>query len=113
MIKKRIKNLFRLSGLISIRQGYFLGRNWYKLMSEPYLVINDLKESKDKSQIFLIGLTAFSPLFLYAFLRIIYDLVRYQSIVLVTGGVFKAAILIQGVILVYLGYWVIKVLGEK
>lgn len=77
------------------------------------MVINDLKESKDKSQIFLIGLTAFSPLFLYAFLRIIYDLVRYQSIVLVTGGVFTAAILIQGVILVYLGYWVIKVLGEK
>lgn len=77
------------------------------------MVISDLKESKDKSQIFLIGLTAFSPLFLYAFLRIIYDLIRYQSIVLVTGGVFKAAILIQGVILIYLGYWVIKVFQEK
>lgn len=82
-------------------------------MSEPYLVINDLKESKDKSQIFLIGVTAFTPLFLYVILRIIYDLIRYHSIILVTGGVFRAAILVQGIILVYLGYWVIKVFQEK
>ena len=102
-----------LSTLISVRQGYFLGRNWYELMREPYLTIKDLKESRDKSQIFLISLTALTPLFLYVFFRIIYDLIRYHSLLIVTGEVFKLAIFIQGLVLLYLGYWVVKVWGEK
>ncbi|KKQ30348.1 MAG: hypothetical protein US68_C0003G0035 [Candidatus Shapirobacteria bacterium GW2011_GWE1_38_10] len=113
MIKKRVKNLFRLTALISVRQGYFLGRNWYELMREPYLTIKALRESRDKSQIFLISLTALAPLFLYVILRIIYDLIRYRSLLIVTGGVFKLAVFIQGLILVYLGYWVIKVFQEE
>ena len=113
MIKKRVKNLFRLSALISLRQGYFLGRNWYELIREPYITIKELKESRDKSQIFLISLTAFSPLFLYIFLRIIFDLIVYHSLVIVTGEVFKLAIYIQGIVLLYLGYWVIKVFSEE
>ena len=113
MIRKRIKNLFRLTGLISVRQGYFLGRNWYELMREPYLTIKALKESQDKSQIFLITLSAFSPLFLYVILRIIYDLIKYHSLLIVTGSIFKLAILIQALILVYLGYWTLKVFNEK
>jgi len=82
-------------------------------MREPYLTIKALKESRDKSQIFLISLTALSPLFLYVFLRIIYDLIRYHSLLIVTGGVFKLAILIQGLILIYLGYWTVKVFQEE
>lgn len=113
MIKKRIKNLFRLTILIGVRQGYFLGRNWYELMREPYLTIKDLRESRDKSQILLISLTALTPLFLYIVLRIIYDLVRYHSLLIVTGNVFKLAILFQGLVLIYLGYWVIKVFREE
>lgn len=113
MIKKRVKNLFKLTGLISLRQGYFLGRNWYELMREPYLTIKDLKESRDKSQIFLISVSAFTPLLVYLLARIIYDLIRYHSLLIVTGGVFKVALLIQGLILLYLGYWVIKVFQEE
>ena len=113
MIRKRIKKLFKLTSLISIRQGYFLGRNWYELMREPYLTIKDLKESRDKSQIFLISLTALTPLFLYIVLRIIYDLVRYHSLLIVTGNVFKLAILFQGLVLIYLSYWVVKVFQEE
>ena len=113
MIKKRVKKLFRLTTLISVRQGYFLGRNWYELMREPYLTIKTLKESRDKSQIFLISLTALAPLFIYIIARIIYDLIRYHSLLIVTGGVFILAILIQGLILIYLGYWTIKVWQEK
>lgn len=113
MIKKRVKNLFKLGSLIGIRQGYFLGRNWYELMREPYLTLNSLKESRDKSQIFLISLTALTPLFLYIIGRIIYDLIRHGSLVMITGKGFQMAILMQGLILLYLGYWTIKVLQEK
>lgn len=113
MIKKRVKNLFRLGGLIGIRQGYFLGRNWYELMREPYLTLSSLKECRDKSQIFLISLTALTPLFLYVIGRIIYDLIRYGSLIMITGKGFQIAILAQGLILLYLGYWTIKVLKDK
>jgi len=112
MIKKRVKNLFKLTALLSIRQGYFLGRNWYELMREPYVTIKELKESRDKSQIFLISLTALTPLFLYVFLRIIYDLIRYHSLVLITGEIFKLTIYFQILVLVYLGYWIVKVFRE-
>lgn len=113
MIRKRVKKLFKLTTLISVRQGYFLGRNWYELMREPYLTIKALKESRDKSQIFLISLTALAPLFVYIIARIIYDLIQYHSLLVVTGGVFKLAVLIQGLILIYLGYWTVKVWQEK
>lgn len=113
MIRKRVKKLFKLTSLISIRQGYFLGRNWYELMREPYLTIKALKESRDKSQIFLISLTALAPLFVYIVARVIYDLIRYHSLLVVTGGVFKLAVLVQGIILIYLGYWTVKVWQEK
>ncbi len=113
MIKKRVKNLLKLGSLIGIRQGYFLGRNWYELMREPYLTLNSLKESRDKSQIFLISLTALSPLFLYIIARVVYDLIRYGSLIMITGKGFQIAIWAQGLILLYLGYWTIIVLREK
>jgi hypothetical protein len=82
-------------------------------MREPYLTIKALRESRDKSQIFLISLTALSPLFLYVVLRIIYDLIRYRSLLIVTGEIFKLAMLFQGLVLIYLGYWVFKVFQEE
>jgi hypothetical protein len=82
-------------------------------MREPYLTIKDLKESRDKSQIFLISLTALTPLFVYIVARIVYDLIRYHSLLIVTGEGFKLAILIQGLILIYLGYWTVKVFQKK
>lgn len=113
MIKKRVKNLFKLGSLIGIRQGYFLGRNWYELMREPYLTLNSLKESRDKSQIFLISLTALAPLFLYIIARIIYDLLAHGGLIMITGKGFQIAILAQGFVLLYLCYWTIKVIKGK
>lgn len=82
-------------------------------MREPYLTLNSLKESRDKSQIFLISLTALTPLFLYIIGRIIYDLIRHGSLIMITGWGFQMAILMQGLILLYLGYWTIKVFEKK
>lgn len=113
MIKKRIKNLFKIGSLIGIRQGYFLGRNLYELLREPYLTLKELKESRDKSQIFLISLTALSPLIWYLILRIIYDLIKHGRLILVTGAVFELVVAIEILIFLYLIYWVLRVLKEK
>lgn len=110
MIKKRLKNILRLTGLIGIRQGFFLTRNWYLLITEPYLTVKEIKESKDKSQIFLIGVSALAPVGIYIILRIVWDLLNYGQILWMTGKVFLAMGLVQSIILAYLGYWVIKVL---
>ena len=105
--------MLRLSGLIGVRQGFFLTRNWYLLLTEPYTTIKNIKESEDKSQIFLIGVTAFSPVGIYIILRIIWDLIKYGQILWLTGNVFLIMGIIQAVILGYLGYWVLKVYVNK
>ncbi|MBI2464531.1 hypothetical protein HYV64_00145 [Candidatus Shapirobacteria bacterium] len=48
----------------------------------------------------------------YVILRVIYDLLKYGRIVLVTGNVFTAAIGIQAVLLGYLAYWTFMVLRK-
>jgi hypothetical protein len=58
-------------------------------------------------------LTALTPLLLYVILRIIYDLLKYGRIVLVTGNVFTAAIGIQAILLGYLAYWTLMVLKKS
>jgi hypothetical protein len=113
MMKKRLKNIAKISGLITIRQGYFLLRNWYKLYSEPEETLDNLWETKDKSQIFLLTLTAFLPILIYFGVRIIWDLIVYGNLVLVTGKVFEAAVVVQGILLIYLGYWIINLFYKK
>ena len=112
MIEKRLKNIWKLSILIGVRQGYFLARNWYLLIREPYLTLKEIKDKGDKSQFFLVTLSALTPVFVYIAARIIYDLIKYQRIVWLTGRVFGAAMLIQTIILAYLGYWTIQVLWK-
>lgn len=113
MIEKRVKKLFKLGTLLGVRQGYFLGRNLYELLREPYLTLRELREKRDKSQIFLISLTALSPLLVYLFLRIIYDLIKHGSLLLITGPIFKIIVGLEILILAYLGYWSLMVLKEK
>lgn len=101
-----------MGGLIGVRQGYKLTRNWYQIYFEPELVIRELRETKDKSQIFLIAVTALAPLFLYVIARVIYDLWKYQSIVLVTGSGLGLALGLEVIIWGYLFFWVGKIWRE-
>ncbi|MBP9817515.1 hypothetical protein KBC75_02010 [Candidatus Shapirobacteria bacterium] len=80
---------------------------------QPYLTIREIVEKQDKSQIFLIVLSAMTPSILYVVARIIFDLVWYQRIVLVTGRVFLIAGGIQAIVLAYLGFWIFKVFKNK
>ncbi|MFZ2152692.1 MAG: hypothetical protein WAV41_01375 [Microgenomates group bacterium] len=99
----------KLGILISVRQLVFLGKNIYNLYYSPYLTIKKIKESEDKSQIFLIGMTALAPIIFYVVLRIIYDLLKFGRMVAMTGNVFVAMIIIQAIMLGYLWYWTYRV----
>jgi hypothetical protein len=113
MIEKRLKNLSRISTLIATRQLYFLGRNWYLLMYQPYLTLKEIYKKRDKSQIFLLAVTALTPAIIYSVARIIWDLMKYQRLLFVTGKVFLAMVGIQILVLGYLGYWTLQVLIKE
>ncbi len=104
--------ILRLGGLIGVRQGYKLSRNWYQIYYQPALVIRELRESRDKSQIFLIVTTAMAPLFLYVAARVIYDLWKYRSLVLITGKGLDLVMGLEAIIGSYLLFWILKVWWE-
>ena len=113
MIVKRLKNLWKLGILISVRQLVFLGKNLYNLYYSPYLTIKKIRDDGDKSQTLLICLTALTPVIFYVILRIIYDLGKYGRIIILTGDVFLAALVIQVILLGYLLYWTLMVMGRE
>lgn len=109
MIEKRLRNLSKLGLLIAIRQMYFLGRNIYNLYYSPYLTLKKIKDEGDKSQSFLIGLAAITPVIFYILGRIIWDLIKHHRILWLTGNVFVVMGIIQTIVIVYLGYWIYRV----
>jgi hypothetical protein len=113
MITKRLKSLLRLGTLIATRQIYFLGRNWYQMAYSPYLTLKDIKVKRDKSQFLLIVLSALTPIIVYVAARLIWDLIKYQRLLWLTGNVFVAMVVIQLLILGYLAYWTIQVLLKE
>jgi hypothetical protein len=112
MIKKRIKKIFKLTILITVRQIWKLLCNLYHLITEPIWTIKMLIKERDKSQIFLILLVFLIPIISYFLARIIWDYYLYGEIIKGVGGFFMAAITIQILLLWYLGYWVLKVIRK-
>ena len=100
---ERIKKLGRLGILIGIRQGWFLICNWYQLWREPYLTVKNIR--KDKSQMALVAATALWPVWGYVVARVIWDLGKHGSILLITGNVFLASMGLQLGVIGYLSYW--------
>ena len=113
MIKKRIKNIFKLTILIGARQVWKLLCNLYHLITEPFLTLKLLIKERDKSQIFLICLIFLMPVLAYFMARIVWDYYRYGLIVNDVGMFFSIAIVIQIILFLYLGYWVWKVMKNK
>jgi len=110
---KRINNLLKLSLLIGVRQGYKLSRNCYELFYEPEITIRELVDDCDKSQIFLIFLTALTPLFLYLIFRVILDLVKFGNIAAIYGTGLNFVLFLQSLIFIYFGYFILKVFLKK
>jgi len=113
MMKKRIKNIFKLIVLIAARQIWKLLCNLYHLITEPFLTLKILIKEKDKSQIFLIGLIFLMPVIAYFLARIVWDYYRYGLIIKEAGMFFSMAIIVQMILFLYLGYWVWKVMRNK
>lgn len=113
MIKKRIKKIFKLTILIAVRQIWKLLCNLYHLIREPFVTLRLLIKERDKSQIFLITTIFLMPLIAYFMARIVWDYYRFGLIIDEVGMFFIIAIIIQIGLLLYLGYWVLKVIKKS
>lgn len=113
MIKKRIKKIFKLTILIAVRQIWKLLCNLYHLIREPFVTLRLLIKERDKSQIFLITMIFLMPLIAYFMARIVWDYYRFGLIIDEVGMFFTIAIIIQIGLLLYLGYWVLKVIKKS
>jgi hypothetical protein len=81
-------------------------------MTEPYLTLKAIKDTKDKSQFVLIIISALAPVWIYMAARIVWDFIKYGRIVWLTGNVFLATGLVQVAILIYLGFFTLQVLRK-
>ena len=108
MIKKRIKNIFKLTVLIAARQIWKLLCNLYHLITEPILTIKTLLKERDKSQIFLIIMVIIEPITAYFLARIIWDHYRYGLVVRDVGMFFGMSVSLEIILLAYMGFWIIK-----
>lgn len=104
-ILKRTKKVAKISLLIGIRETWRLLCNLYLLTYQPFLTIRTIRAKKDRSQLFLIGMVAISPLVSYGMARLVLDLVMYGRWLKSVGTVFGVTMLIEILILGYLGYW--------
>jgi len=113
MIKKRIKNIIKLTGLITVRQGWKLGENLYHLVREPVLTIKTLIKDKDKSQIFLLTIFFLAPILSYVGARIVWDYYKYGLVIGTVGRIFIIVAMIQLVLMGYLAYWLTRVIQKR
>jgi hypothetical protein len=113
MIKKRVKKIAKLTFLIGVRQIWKLLCNIYHLLTEPFLTLKRLKKTRDKSQIFLISLTAISPIILYISARVVWDFYRYKSVLPSVGKLFEVIFVMEIIIFSYLFYWVFQLIKKK
>jgi hypothetical protein len=113
MITKRIKRIFKLTVLIAARQIWKLLCNLYHLISEPFLTLKRLIKERDKSQFFLIGLVFLMPIISYFLARIVWDYYRYGLIVKDVGVFFSVSLIVEIILLMYLGFWILRVIKRR
>lgn len=114
MIKKRIKNITKLTFLIAVRQIWKLLCNLYHMIEQPFLTLKKLIiKDKDKSQMFLVGVVVLSPFLAYSMARLIWDYYRFGLIVNGVGTCFLIVIGMESILLTYFGYWIWKVISRK
>jgi len=112
MIKKRIKNIFKLTVLIAARQIWKLLCNLYHLITEPISTIKTLIKERDKSQIFLIIMVVIAPITSYFLARIIWDYYRYGLIIKDVGMFFGMSVTLEIILLSYMGFWLLKAIKK-
>lgn len=104
-ILKRTKKVAKISILIGIREGWKLLCNLYLLTYQPFLTIRTIRAKKDRPQFLLLAMVAVSPFVSYGMARAVLDLMMYGQWRKSVGAVFEMTLLIELLILGYLGYW--------
>lgn len=119
-LKKSVKRIFKLSGLITLKEGYLLASNLIGLVYHPFLTLRQIKKRKDKSQTMLIILFISFPLFLSLFLTTV-GIIISHFFNLPFINYFKAmalfsdilTLLILSLSIFYLFYWTIQVIKKN
>jgi len=113
-LRFKIKNFFRLSVLVSIKESYLTMRNIYGLCFHPFLTTKRIMKERDYSQgILIFGLPIYlwigwllvllvSRFFIFQELR--FGFWAQTSFLLITALVF--------LFLLFLGYWIYKARRE-
>lgn len=109
-MKKRIKNIIKLSILIGVRQMWGLMCNLYLLVYQPFLTLRTIRGKRDKSQFFLLSTTVMAPALFYVGARVVWDAYKYGRLLHSIGPVFWATTIIEATIFSYLTYWTVKVI---
>jgi hypothetical protein len=114
MIRKRIKKIKELVFLITVRQIWKLLCNLYHIIEEPFLTFKKLLvKDRDKSQIFLVLMVFLAPILVYFSARVFWDYYRFGGMVNGVGNLFLIASVIEFFLVVYLVYWVVRVIRGK
>jgi hypothetical protein len=113
MIEKRVKKIFELTVLIGVRQIWGLLCNLYLLSYQPYLTLKTIRAKKDKSQFVLVSTAAILPALIYIGLRVLWDKWRYGRILPSVGEIFWGVVIIEAIVLGYLGYWTLQVVRKN
>jgi hypothetical protein len=113
MLKKRLKKIAKISVLIGLRQTWGWLCNLYLLSYQPFLTIKNLADKRDKSQIFLLGVTVLIPIGFYGVMRIVWDKMMYGVVLRSVGPVFLATVLVEIIIFSFFAYWIYQVMRRR
>ncbi len=119
-IKQSLKNIFRLSFLLFLKETWLLFSNIIGLIYHPFLTLRKIRQKHDLSQVGLIVLTILLPLITVLFTTgVIYlamvifglnfpNLIK-QTVILANVFAFAAT----GLAIVYLAYWSYQVITKN
>jgi len=120
MAKTNIKRIAKLSFLITLKEAYFLSKNFLGLIYHPFLTLSTIKEKKDKSQTILISLALLTmfgliPLIISLIFFLGSRIANFALLPYLNKIIFLDLYLIfLGIIsFFYLAYWLIKVLTAQ
>jgi hypothetical protein len=113
MTKERLNRIGKILLAGTVKELWGLGCNIYLMSYQPFLTIKNLLERESRVQKILFGAAALSPTWGYMAARIVLDNYRFGGVLPFVGRGLAATILIEMVILGYVGYWIKRVQNSR
>lgn len=118
-VRKTIKRIIKLGGLIGIKEIYLLGRNLLGLIYHPFLTLRRIKKERDFSQTILVAASVSSPVIVVLIITLAAYLVSHfffplpDQLKQILIAFNLAAFLISGAAILYLLYWSFQVIRKN